>query len=55
MTGEVINIRPQPDRVLVEVADYARNYRCTRSEAIDTARYDLLDALGCGVLALRYP
>jgi 2-methylcitrate dehydratase len=55
MTGEVINIRPQPDRVLVEVADYARNYRCTRSEAIDTARYDLLDTLGCGVLALRYP
>ena len=55
MTAEVTNIRPDPDRLLVEIADYARNYSCSRPEAIDTARYDLLDTLGCGLLALRYP
>ena len=27
----------------------------TSREAIDTARYDLLDTLGCGLLALRFP
>jgi 2-methylcitrate dehydratase len=55
MTGNVSNIRPEPDKILVELADYAANYVPTSQEAIDTARYDLMDTLGCGLLALQYP
>jgi 2-methylcitrate dehydratase len=40
---------------LVEIADYAAGYVSDSREAIDTARYNLLDTLGCGLLALRYP
>ena len=55
MSGEVSNTRPKPDKILVDLADYAANYVPTSREALDTARYDLLDTLGCGLLALRYP
>ena len=55
MSTEVSNIRPEPDKILVDIADYAANYVSTSREAIDTARYDLIDTLGCGLLALRYP
>ena len=55
MSNSVSNIRPAPDQLLVEIADYAANYVCNSREAIDTARYDLIDTLGCGLLALRYP
>jgi 2-methylcitrate dehydratase len=55
MAENVSNIRPEPDKILVELADYAANYVPTSREAIDTARYDLMDALGCGLLALQYP
>jgi 2-methylcitrate dehydratase len=55
MSGDVLNIRPEPDKLLVEIAEYAASYFATSTEAIDTARYNLLDTLGCGLLALRYP
>ena len=55
MSGKISNIRPAPDKVLVELADYAAGYLPQSQEAIDTARYDLMDTLGCGLLALRYP
>ena len=55
MSTEVSNIRPEPDKILVDIADYAADYVSTGREAIDTARYDLIDTLGCGLLALRYP
>src|SRR5918996_3445493 len=55
MSGEVSNIRPPPDPVMVEIADYAVNYVPDSKEAIDTARYCFMDTLGCGLLALRYP
>jgi 2-methylcitrate dehydratase len=55
MSVEVSNIRPAPDQLLVELAEYAASYLSTSREAIDTARYNLLDTLGCGLLALRYP
>jgi len=55
MSEAVSNRRPAPDPILVELADYAADYVPTSREAIDTARYDLLDTLGCGLLALRYP
>jgi 2-methylcitrate dehydratase len=47
--------RPEPDRLLQEIADYALAARIDSAEAWQTARYCLLDALGCGLLALGYP
>lgn len=47
--------RPNPDQVLVDIADYITNYPVTSPEALQTARYCLMDTLGCGLLALSYP
>jgi 2-methylcitrate dehydratase len=47
--------RPNPDQVLVDIADYITNYPITSTEALQTARYCLMDTLGCGLLALSYP
>src|SRR5207245_5719243 len=55
MTVSPSNIRPQPDQIMVDIADYAVNYIPNSKEAIDTARYCFMDTLGCGLLALRYP
>ncbi|MSP38364.1 MAG: bifunctional 2-methylcitrate dehydratase/aconitate hydratase [Deltaproteobacteria bacterium] len=55
MSSTISNIRPEPDSLLIELAEYAANYQPTSQEALDTARYNLLDTLGCGLLALNYP
>jgi 2-methylcitrate dehydratase len=55
MTSAVSNIRPAPDPIIVHIADYAANYIPEGKEAIDTARYCFMDALGCALLALRFP
>jgi 2-methylcitrate dehydratase len=55
MSSAATNVRPAPDQILVDIADYAAHYAPESAEAIDTARYDLMDALGCGLLALQYP
>ena len=47
--------RPHADSVLMDIADYVINYRVTNSEALQTARYCLMDTSGCGLLALSYP
>jgi len=48
--------RPEPDRLLVEIADYVVGFDPSRSElAMETARWALLDSLGCALLALRFP
>jgi len=49
------NTRPEPDQVLVDIADYVCNYEINSDEAFDTARNCLMDTLGCGLLALRFP
>jgi len=54
MSTAISNIRPEPDKILVDLAEYALNYRSTSRAAIDTARYNLIDTLGCGLLALNY-
>jgi 2-methylcitrate dehydratase len=49
-------MRPEPDRLLQEIADYVLAVdRITSDEAIKTAGVCLLDTLGCGLLALNYP
>ena len=49
------NTRPEPDQVLVDIADYVCDYEINSDEAFDTARNCLMDTLGCGLLALRFP
>ena len=47
--------RPAPDKVLTDIADYALNYQISSDLAYETARYCLMDTLGCGLEALEYP
>lgn len=49
------NIRPAPDTELVAIADYAAEFEIKSELAYTTAHYCLMDALGCGILALQYP
>jgi 2-methylcitrate dehydratase len=48
-------VRPKPDKVLVDIANYVSKTRITSKEAYETARYCLMDTLGCGLEALEYP
>ncbi|AZV94625.1 bifunctional 2-methylcitrate dehydratase/aconitate hydratase [Kerstersia gyiorum] len=55
MSAHISNVRPEPDQVLVDIADYVINYRIESSLAYETARNCLIDTLGCGLEALEYP
>ncbi|RJQ44111.1 MAG: bifunctional 2-methylcitrate dehydratase/aconitate hydratase [Nitrospiraceae bacterium] len=55
MGSHISNVRPDPDKVLADIADYVCNYRITSGEAYETARHCLIDTLGCGLEALGYP
>ena len=56
MSGNVeTNVRPDPDDVLVKIADYVLDKQIESEEAYNTARYCLMDTLGCGLLALTFP
>jgi len=55
MSSHISNVRPKPDKVLTLIADYATKYDVKSEEAYDTARYCLMDTLGCGLEALEYP
>lgn len=55
MSSHISNIRPQPDQVLVDIADYVANREIQGSLAYDTARNCLMDSLGCAMEALTYP
>lgn len=48
------NVRPAPDKELVAIADYAASAKIDSELAYNTARYCLMDTLGCGILALQY-
>src|SRR5450432_1033898 len=55
MSSPISNVRPKPETVLVKIADYATKYAVKSSDAYETARYCLIDTLGCGFEALEYP
>ncbi len=55
MSQYISNARPKPDQVLVDIADYVLSYKIESHEAYETARYCLLDTIGCGLEALEYP
>ena len=54
MSSHISNVRPEPDQVIVDIAKYANEYEINSDEALDTARYCLMDTLGCGLEALSY-
>ena len=47
--------RPQPDDLLVALADYTANYRVDSRDAYETAKYNLMDSLACCFQALTPP
>jgi 2-methylcitrate dehydratase len=55
MSAPIANIRTEPDQVLVDIVDYVIDYQIDSPLAFDTARYCLIDTLGCGLEALEYP
>lgn len=55
MSAPISNVRPPADHVLVQIADYILNTNITSDEALRTARYCLLDSIGCAIQALDYP
>jgi len=55
VSAHISNVRPKPDKVLELITDYVRDYSVKSSEAYETARYCLMDTLGCGFEALEYP
>jgi len=47
--------RPEPDQVLVDIADYVCDMEIDSELAFETAHYCLMDTLACGFQALDYP
>ena len=55
MSTHISNVRPKADKVLVDIVDYVTKVEITSKQAYETARYCLMDTLGCGFEALEYP
>jgi len=55
MSTRVFNLRPQPDKVVTDIADYVARFCVKSKEAYNTARLCLIDTLGCGLESLEYP
>src|SRR5665811_236588 len=48
-------VRPRPDQPMIDIANYVADYTIQSTEAYDTARYMLMDSLGCAMLAMKFP
>ncbi|OCH95163.1 2-methylcitrate dehydratase [Obba rivulosa] len=48
-------VRPDPDQVIQDIADYVHDYKIESELAWETARLCLIDTIGCGLEALRFP
>ena len=55
MSAHISNVRPDFDQVIIDIVDYVLQYEIASSLAYETARYCLLDTLGCGLQALDFP
>lgn len=53
--GGESTLRPEPDKVLQDIADYVHSYKIDSDLAFETARLCLIDTIGCGLEALRFP
>ena len=50
-----LNVRPGFDGLITEISEYVSNYEIKSDLALDTARNCLIDTIGCGLLALKFP
>lgn len=50
-----LNIRPDYDSIISEIAEYVDSYEIDSDLALETARNCLIDTIGCGLLALQFP
>ncbi|WP_206996106.1 bifunctional 2-methylcitrate dehydratase/aconitate hydratase [Trinickia mobilis] len=55
MSAPISNVRPAPDKVLIDIVDYVLDFSVDSTLALETARNCLIDTLGCGLEALTYP
>jgi 2-methylcitrate dehydratase len=55
LSSYITTDRPAPDKVLTDIADYALSFKVESDLAYSTARFCLIDTLGCGLEALEYP
>jgi 2-methylcitrate dehydratase len=55
MLAEGLETHVRPDKVLTDIVDYVIDYEVSSALAYTTARYCLMDTLGCGLEALQYP
>jgi len=55
MSAHISNERPPFDQPIIDIVDYVLGYNVTSELAYETARYCLMDTLGCGLEALDYP
>ena len=46
-------VRPEPDKVVQDIADYVHDYKIDSDLAWETARLCLIDTIGCGLEGLR--
>lgn len=53
--GGESTIRPAADKVLQDIADYVHHFKVESDLAFETARLCLIDTIGCGLEALRFP
>ena len=47
--------RPQPDDLLVALADYTKNYQVDSPQAYETAIFCIMDRLYCCFQAIKFP
>src|SRR4051794_1703867 len=55
VSDSTLNVRPPFDPLITQLAEYAADAIIDSHEPFETARYCLMDTLGCGLLALNYP
>ena len=55
MSSPLSNVRPPADALLATLADYVLDPTPPSEEALDTARWCLLDSLACAIMALQFP
>ncbi|WP_107694329.1 bifunctional 2-methylcitrate dehydratase/aconitate hydratase [Nitrosospira sp. Nsp2] len=55
MSARMPDTHAQPDQLLSDIADYVINWEIGSDLAYATARYCLMDSLGCAMQALTYP
>ena len=48
------NVKPEPDKVMQDIADYVHSYKIDSDLAYQTAHHCFIDTIGCGLEGLRF-